>query len=229
MAWPAQFRPGPPPALSGPIYARDLSEIATVGRETSSARTAAQAQTARFWVATAPQLWNQIVQQLVAAHGLEVTTAARAFALLNLAGADAFIASWDAKFTYRQWRPITGIREAATASNPATFADPEWTPLLETPPFPDYPAAHMVYAGAAEEVLSSLFGTTPGGFEISSPTAGALPHHYSSIRAVADEVVQARVWGGVHWRTSCTAGRIMGQRIGRYAVGIFRTHAPDGA
>ena len=127
MASPAQFRPGPPPPLTSSIYARDLSEIAALGRDTSSARTPEQAQTARFWVATAPQLWNQVVQQLTSARGMEVTTAARAFALLNLAGADTFIASWDAKFAYRQWRPITGIREAGTDGNPATIADPTWT------------------------------------------------------------------------------------------------------
>ena len=130
----SRFRPPPPPALTGGRYASDFQEVKAVGEAASTTRTPHQTETARFWNATGAKLWNQAAQQLVLAHGHEPTRAARAFALLNLAGADAVIATWDAKFTYHQWRPVTAIRAAADDGNPATDPDPDWTPLLTTPP-----------------------------------------------------------------------------------------------
>jgi hypothetical protein len=138
----SQLRPEPPPALTSPRYTRDFNEIKEIGSATSSARTQAETDLARFWVSTAPQIWNPVAPQVAIAHSLTISQNARAFAFLNLAGADAFIASWDAKFTYNQWRPVTAIREADIDGNPETIADPNWTPLLVTPPFPDYIAGH---------------------------------------------------------------------------------------
>jgi hypothetical protein len=214
----AQFRPAPPPALGGEVYMRDFAEIARVGAAASAARTAAQTETARFWMATAPQLWNQVVRRLTVARGLDAPTAARAYLLLNLAGADAMVAAWDAKYAYGQWRPVTAIRFAGDDGSPATLADSAWTPLLPTPPFPDYPAGHTSYAGAAEVVLSAALGESPGELSITSATAAGATHHYRSFHEIADEVVDARVWAGVHWRTSSTAGRELGRRIGELAV-----------
>ena len=208
----SQLRPGPPPALTSAAYARDLDEIRQVGAATSTTRTPEQTDLARFWVSTAPQIWNQAAQQLAIAHGLGVRQAARVFALLNAAGADAFIAAWDAKFTYGQWRPVTAIQATA---------DPAWTPLLVTPPFPDYPAGHTTYAGAAETVLTGLLGARPGPFTLRSATAPGVELAYTSFSDVAAGVVDARVWGGIHWRTSAEAGRALGRRIGRYGL----THA----
>jgi len=204
---PGQFRPGPPPALDSPRYARDVAEVAVVGSSTSAVRTQDQTDTARFWVATAPQLWNQAVQQMVERRRLDVVESARAFALLGFAGADAFITAWHWKFTYTQWRPVTAIRTT----------DPSWTPLLVTPAFPDYPAAHAVYGGAAETVLTTLFGERPGPFHLTSATAPGVTHVYGDFHAVAREVADARVWGGVHWRSSVEAGRDLGRDVGRYA------------
>ena len=178
-----------------------------VGSETSTIRTADQTTTARFWVATGPQLWNQPARQLAAAGHLTVTETARLFAHLSFAEADAAIAAWDAKFTFGQWRPVTGIREAAADGNRATAPDPEWTPLLPTPPFPDYVCGHSSLAGAAQAVLESYFGRRPGGtLRLTSAATPGVTHEFSTFRAIADEVVDARVWAGVHWRTSCTAG-----------------------
>ena len=202
------LRPPPPPALTSHRYARDLREIATVGAGDSADRTPDQTAAARFWVATAPQLWNQAVQQIVVRRRMSGTRAAHAFALLNLAGADAFIAAWDAKFAYLQWRPVTAIRATS---------DPDWTQLLVTPPFPDYPAAHTTFAGAAETVLTALLGDAPEALTLTSPIAPA-QRGYAGFREIADEVENARVWGGVHWRSSNEVGRDLGRRIGCVAL-----------
>jgi len=214
----SQFRPGPPPALTSAAYRRDFDEIKAIGSATSTTRTPRQTDIARFWVATAPQVWNQAAQQLTLQRGLGVTPAARLFALLNAAGADAFIAAWDAKFTYGEWRPVTAIRAADTDGNADTAPDPAWAPLLVTPPFPDYPAGHTTYAGAAETVLTSVFGDHPGAFTLRSATAPGVELTYTSFAAVAADVVDARVWGGIHWRTSSEMGRSLGQKVGGYAV-----------
>ena len=148
--------------------------------------------------------------------------------LLHLAMADAFIAGWDAKYTYSQWRPVTGIPAADGDGNPRTPSTPGWTPLLVTPPFPDYPAGHAICAGAAELVLARLFGPNPGiSLELTSATAPGVVVHASTVGAIARGVLDARVWGGVHWRTSCDAGSRMGRRIGR--LGAQRFLRPVGA
>src|SRR5262249_7805868 len=158
---PAQFRPGPPPSLGSRQYAADLQEIHEVGSANSAVRTPQQTALARLWVATAPQVWNPVARQLLAARSPGRARTARALAPPDLALADAFIATWDAKYTYGQWRPITAIRAANTDGNPRTPADPDWTPLIATPPFPDYPAGHSACAGAAEAVLERLLGRNP--------------------------------------------------------------------
>ena len=189
-----------------------------VGSAAGTTRTAEQTNLARFWVSTAPQIWNQAAQQLTASHELGAWRVARLFALLNAAGADAFIASWDAKFTYRQWRPVTAIRAADADGNARTAADPTWAPLLATPPFPDYPAGHTTYAGAAETILSSELGPRPGPFTLRSATAPGVELVYTSFAAVASDVVNARVWGGIHWRTSAQTGRTLGRRIAQFGL-----------
>jgi hypothetical protein len=214
----SQFRPGPPPALTSRAYARDFNELVSAGSAASAARTPGQTETARFWVPTGTQQWNQLVQQLATAKRLPADRAARAFALLNMAGSDAFVASWDAKYRYSQWRPVTAIRSADADGNPATTADPAWTPLLPTPPFPDYIAGHTTFAGAAEVVLTAIFGPAPGTLTLTSAVVPGVVHSYTSFRQVAAEVVDARVWAGIHWRTSATAGCHVGDEVGSYAL-----------
>ena len=218
----SQFRPGPPPALHGKRYARDFEEIKEIGPSTSGTRRPEQTDLARFWIATAAQNWNPVARQVSIAQGRTLLQNARAFALLNLAGADAFIAAWDAKFAYNQWRPVTAIRAADTDGNASTAADPAWTPLLATPPFPDYIAGHTTYAGAAQAVLEGVFGEDPGVvITLTSPTAPGVVETYTTFRDIADGVVNARVWGGIHWRTSSVQGRVVGEELGRYVVGHF--------
>jgi hypothetical protein len=214
-----QFRPAAPPPLSSARYLIDFEEIKAIGSAGSATRTAAQSDLARFWIATGPQNWNPAARQVAATRRIGLLQNARLFALLNLAGADAFISAWDAKFAYHQWRPVTAIRVAETDGNPGTGADPSWTPLLVTPPFPDYPAGHTTYAGAAERVLEDAFGVRPGvTLALTSPTAPGLVESYVTFRDIARGVVDARVWGGIHWRTSSEVGLHVGEKIGRYVV-----------
>jgi len=226
----SQFRPGPPPTLTSPRYTRDFNEIKEVGSLTSTTRTQDQTNLARFWVSTAPQNWNPAVRQLASARGLSLSQNARAFALVNLAGADAFIAAWDAKFAYNQWRPVTAIRAADSDGNPDTLADPAWTPLLVTPPFPDYIAGHTTYAGAAKQVLEHIFGRNPGvAMTLTSATAPGVVETYTTFEDIADGVVDARVWGGIHWRTSSVRGEQVGEQIGTFAACRFLIPTrPDG-
>ena len=212
----SQFRPGPPPARDGGTYARDYEEIKGVGSDASPTRTQAETDLARFWIATAAQNWNPVARLVAAAQRQTLSQNARAFALLNLAGADAFIAAWDAKFAYAQWRPVTAIRAAGRVGSPGS-ADPTWTPLLVTPPFPDYIAGHTAYAGAAEEALNHVFGRHPGvALTLTSATAPGVALTYGTFDEIADGVVEARILGGIHWRTSSERGRIVGERVGRY-------------
>jgi len=222
LGTPSQFRPGPPPALGSRQYATDFLEVRELGSASSTRRTADQTALARLWVSTAPQVWNGVARQLVIARGFGPARTARVLALLHLALADAFIAGWDAKYVYSQWRPVTAIRAADGDGNPHTAIDPTWAPLLVTPPFPDYPAGHAVCAGAAELVLARLFGPKPGvPLELTSATAPGVVVHAGTVGEIARGVLDARVWGGVHWRTSCEEGWRMGRRIGRLAVRSF--------
>jgi hypothetical protein len=217
----SQFRPPPPPAPGSDPAVRDYLEVQSIGALHSATRTAFQTETALFWVATAPQNWNQVVRELTTTRGMNAAKAARAYMILNMAGADAVIAAWDAKFAYSQWRPLTAIRSALDDGSSATVPDPDWTPLVTTPRFPDYICGHSAYAGAAERVLTGLFGEQPGTLSITSATAGGATHTYQSFRAIGDEVTDARVWAGIHWRTSCVVGRAVGQQVGDAALARF--------
>lgn len=218
----SQFRPGPPPALTSPRYTRDFNEVKEIGSATSNTRTQEQTNLARFWVSTSSQNWNPVARQVASALGLSLSQNARAFALLNLAGADALIAAWDAKFVHNQWRPVTAIRSPASNANPDTVADPAWMPLLVTPPFPDYIAGHPTYAGAAKQVLEHVFGRNPGVvMTLTSAAAPGVVETYTTFEDIADGVVDARVWGGIHWRTSCERGERVGERIGTFAACHF--------
>jgi hypothetical protein len=208
--------------LTSRQYTLDFNEMKEIGSATSSTRTQVQTDLARFWISTAPHIWNPAARQVALAKGQTLSQNARLFALLNMAGADAFIASWDAKFTYNQWRPVTAIREAGSAGNPDTTPDSGWTPLLITPPFPDYIAGHTTYGGAAEEVLEHVFGERPGVvMKLTSATAPSVVESYATFDEIAEGVVEARVLGGIHWRTSSVRGRRVGQQVGAFAVRHF--------
>jgi hypothetical protein len=178
-------------------------EIKEIGSSSSNSRTQEQTDLARFWIATGPQNWNPVARQAAAARALTLSETARMLALLNLAGADAFIAAWDAKYTYNQWRPVTAIRAADNDGNPDTVEDASWMPLLVTPPFPDYIALHTTYAGAAQKVLEHVFGVHPRiVFALTSATAPG------ASRPTRPSEPSPTAW----WMRACGAVSIGGRR-----------------
>ena len=215
----ARFRPGPPPPLKSEQWTRDFQEIRNIGGRQSTQRTEAQTETARFWTITGPASWNPIVRSFASAKTMSPVERARLFALTNMAASDAFIAVFDAKYAYHFWRPITAIRRADIDGNDATEADRSWLPLIETPMHPEYPCAHCISSAAVGAVLEAQFGE--GEVAPVAMTSAAVPgvtHRWTKISDYVNEVSNARIWGGVHYRSSTQVGRAMGTRIGQLAV-----------
>ncbi len=172
LANPSQFRATPPPGLSSSGWAEEFNETKAYGSATSAVRTAQQTAVALFWNAQAVNQYNQAFQDVAAARGMDAVDTARVLAMGNVVGADAGIACWDSKYHYRFWRPIMAIRNAGIDGNPATVADPAWTPLLTTPNHPEYPAAHGCLTGSEAEVLATVTGPDRSGFMIRGPPTG---------------------------------------------------------
>jgi hypothetical protein len=215
-----QFRPSGPPSLTSRQYARDLNEVARLGRADSAVRTPEQTDTALFWTDNDIAQWNRGMLRLAGREGLDAVHTARMLALAHLAGGDAMIACFDAKYHYRFWRPIHAITRADTDGNPATAPDSTWTPLRTTPPFPEYPSAHACHSGALATVLAALFGSGRVDFTLDSLVTGQT-RSYPRFADVPRDVNDARVWAGFHFRTSDVAGSILGRRVG----GFVLTHA----
>jgi hypothetical protein len=213
---PDQFRPLGPPALASDRYLMEFNETKKMGSATSTFRTADETDFCRFWAVTSgTHAWNLVAMDLSTDRGFELSENARLMATLNLAIADALIACWDAKYHFEFWRPVTAIRLADTDGNPATIEDPAWTPLITTPAFPEYTAGHSSLAGAAATVLVAYFGDeTP--FVVESP-AGAI-RYYPSFSTAVDEIADARVFGGIHFRAACEAGAALGSEAADYIL-----------
>ncbi|MCT9080927.1 vanadium-dependent haloperoxidase [Streptomyces fulvoviolaceus] len=216
---PDQFLPGAPPTLTSKAYTREFAEVKAVGARTGSTRTAQQTETARFFSDALPLQVQAANRGYVQRHGLGIVDAARLFAATGTAMADATITGWNAKFTYAQWRPITAIQLADTDGNPATAADPSWLPLLDTPPYPDWVSGHNVNDGAVMSVLNRLTGGDID-FRISSAVTGT-SRTYTSAADYNRDVIDARVWGGLHFRSSDVVANRTGGRIGSYALAHY--------
>jgi hypothetical protein len=216
---PSQFRLPPPNAVASPEYAADYNEIKSMGVYSGSPRTDDQSEMVLFWAGNAPVTWNQVASDLSASRGLSLTQNAHLFALLNLAIADAGIACWDSKYRYVYWRPITAIRLGDTDGNASTDPDPGWIPWLDalpsgTPPHPEYPSGHSTVSGAAAYVLSAAFGENTAISVTSDIRPGT--RSFSSFSAAVAEIADARVFGGIHFRTSCVRGNALGQTVAAY-------------
>jgi membrane-associated phospholipid phosphatase len=217
---PSQFRLPPPNALTSPEYAADYNEIKTMGVYSGSSRTDDQSELVLFWASNTPVAWNRVALDLAASHGLSLTENAHLFALLNVTMADAAIACWDSKYRYVFWRPITAIRLADTDGNASTDPDTGWTPWLDalppgTPPHPEYPSGHSTVSGSAASILAAAFGeNTPITF-ISEILPGST-RSFPSFSAATAEIADARVFGGIHFRTSCVRGNALGQTVAAY-------------
>lgn len=230
----AQFRPGPPYAVTQKRYTADFNEVKRLGGDditTPSARTAEQTEIALFWVESAPLQWNRIARTVSADTGLDRWENARLFGLLNMALADGYIGSFDTKYhAYNYWRPITAIQTADTDGNPNTSADPTWTPLVPTPPIPDFDSAHAVEGGAAAQVLKRFFGTDHIGFTTCSLTlpagstcddASPVVRSYTSFSQAREENGVSRILVGFHFRKAVDEGIDHGRQIGNRAVDYF--------
>jgi hypothetical protein len=215
----SQFRPGPPPALGSALWARDYNEIKAVGARQGSTRTAEQTAMARFWETTRPTIYYAVVRVVANMPGRDVLQNARLFAVATQAADDALIAVFDGKYTYGFWRPITAIRNGDIDGNDATERDPSWRPFIDTPMHPEYPCAHCIVAAAFGEVLRAEIGTGPvPTLTTTSPTADNVARSWATIDAFVQEVSNARIYDGVHFRNSTEVGAEMGQKIGALAV-----------
>lgn len=202
-----------PPALDSAAYAGDVDEVRQVGSRNSTTRTADQTASAIFWYITTPVPWQAAARAAAKKINLGLVDSARLFALMNMAGADAYIAGWQIKQKTNFWRPITAIREGIR--NP----DPSWEPLLGTPPHPDYPSAHSIYSGATAEVVRRLIGIDQLTFSsvLALPT-GPLVRSWNSLSEAEKDVMGARIWAGIHFRTADEHGIALGHAIAENAV-----------
>jgi hypothetical protein len=212
-----QFHPAPPPPLNTTEWARDYNEVKAVGGRASTVRTPAQTEAANFWSVVGPALYTGATRALMSQPGRSLVQNARLLALVSMVQADALIAVFEAKYSYNLWRPITAIRDGDLDGNDATAPDLGWQPLLDNPMHPEYPCAHCINAGAVGAVLEKEFGAGKvRAFQLTSP-AGQKPHSWERIGDFVDEISNARVWGGVHYRNSTVVGTAMGRKIGELA------------
>jgi membrane-associated phospholipid phosphatase len=217
---PSQFRLPPPNALNTPEYATDYNEIKVMGVYSGSQRTDDQSELVLFWASNTPLSWNRIASDLSASRGFSLMQNAHLFALLNVTMADAGIACWDAKYRYVYWRPITAIRLGDTDGNASTDPDTAWTPWLDalppgTPAHPEYPSGHSTVSGSAASILAAAFGEHTA-FSVTSETLPGTTRSFASFSAATAEIADARVFGGIHFRTSCVRGNALGQTVAAY-------------
>jgi hypothetical protein len=228
MTSPSQFRPGPPPALDGDQWARELAEVKAMGGARSTQRSAEQTEVARFWETSHPMIYHALVRSVADRPGRDLVRNARLFAAFTQAIDDTMIALFDAKYHYAFWRPITAIRNADLDGNDATERDGGWSPLIPTPMHPEYPCAHCGQAGVVHAVLGADLraeaSSAPPVLATSSPSARGAVRRYTSLDALVQEVAAARIHDGVHFRFSTEAGTELGQRVGALAVRRFAGH-----
>jgi len=215
---PEQFLPDPPPPLTSEQYAQDFNEVKLLGSMTSTVRTPEQTETAKFWQDDTPAaIWNRVADDLAQQCDGSMLRNARILALMNIALADATIAIWNAKNTYDTWRPITAIQQAASDGNPDTSPDPNWTPLLVTPAFQEYPAGHPGVSNAAASVLARIYGDDTA-FTASSFGLPGVERSFTSFSSAVAQVEDARVWGGIHFRFATVAAARMGEEVADYVT-----------
>jgi hypothetical protein len=215
----SQFRPDGPPALSSGRYARDYREVQALGSLNSATRTAEQTNIARFWLAPPTPIWNGVARQIIAARGLDVSDSAKVLALMYLASSDGAVACWDAKYTFNFWRPMAAIRSGDRDGNDATVGDGDWQPMVTTPPHPEYLSGHTTNSSAMATILGFLFGDNPGVPIVAiSPTNPGFPRHWTTFSDGVDEVIDARIYAGIHYRTSDEEGARVGRQVARFVI-----------
>jgi hypothetical protein len=215
---PDQFRPGPPPDLSSSEWAEQYNEVLTYGHRDSLVRTPEQTTAARFWTSVPVVQYNTAYQQIASTRGLGALEAARLMAMGNMVSADALIACFDAKYHYLFWRPAFAIPQGDSDGNPNTVGDPTFVPLIGTPPHPEYPSAHGCATSAQAEVFAAFLGTQQIEVDIPSTVPGIATRHYASANQLRNEIIDARIWGGIHYRLSDVTGANMGRKIAHWTL-----------
>jgi hypothetical protein len=223
MKFNEQFRADPPPALTSDEYTQLFNEVKALGGRFNSARTDAQTQLAYFYADNLVGLWFRTLRGIALEQRLGVGDSARLFALASIASADAIITAWSDKRFFNFWRPLTAIREAADDGNPRTAADPSWEPLINTPPYPDHTSGANNLTAAMTRILRRFFGTDKMTFAITSNFALASPNMrtYARFSDVADDMVEARIFEGIHFRSADVAGRKQGTHVANQAFRRF--------
>jgi hypothetical protein len=221
---PFQFAPPPPPALTSLQYTRDFIESKAYGSATSVVRTPDQTATALFFSTNPVVLFNAGMRDQVTLRNLDMVDAARMFAAADMSVADAIITVWRAKYDYGLWRPITAINLADTDGNPLTIADPSWLPLIPTPAYPEYPSGYNSFAATVTGSLEEMFHTQH--LNLTLVSAAGVVRQYDTGAAVRTDVVNARIWQGIHFRSADEASRNLGLRLSDWTVDHY--FQPDG-
>jgi hypothetical protein len=216
-----QFGPPPPPTLTSDLYTRDFNEIKAYGSATSSARTAEQTATALFFSGNSFVQFNAALRDQASMRHLDIAQSARMFAATDMSTADAIITVWHAKYVYGLWRPITAVNLADTDGNPATTADPNWVPLVNTPPYPDYPSGYNSVTATTTGALEQLFHTQQLNLTLISTAVPNVSRHYETGDELRAEVVNARVWLGFHFRFADIASRNLSLQLSDWTVNHY--------
>ena len=212
----SQFRADPPPELTSNAYARDYNEVQAVGEINSTQRPQDRADVARLYAAQPPHYgWNSVLRQIASTRHDDISRTARTAAVMNMSLSDAHITVFESKYFYRTWRPVTAIPRGDEDGNPRTVPT-SFTPYILTPCFPGYPSAHGAGAGAAVAVLERAYGRRRHSITMSHPNAAGIVIHYTNLRDIIDDVSDARVFGGIHFRYDQDASEQQGRDIGRY-------------
>jgi hypothetical protein len=214
-----QFRSAAPPPLHSKKYARDYEEVKRVGAVHSKERPQDRLQIAHFYEATdGERIYYPAARQVLAARPQSLSKNARLFALLAIAMWDSVIACFETKYRFNLWRPVTAIREGATDDNDKTAPDADWRAAVFTPPFPSYPSGHATFGAAARVVLEKELGPHGHSITLTNPAVPEIAFTYTTFRQITDDIDDARVFGGVHFRFDQEAGALMGERVGEYVL-----------
>jgi hypothetical protein len=212
-----QFRSDPPPTLTSNKYRKDYNEVKEVGELNSTARPQDRTDVARYFAAAPPvHVWSQAMSHTSFAQGKSLSENARTFALLAMAISDGSISTFETKYHYVTWRPVTAIRAGDTDGNPKTDPDVAWTSLITAPCFPSYPSAHATASNAGRVIAEKIFGKGGHDITLSHPSIPDVTPHYTKFSQITSDIDDARVYGGIHFRFDQEAGARQGRQVGTY-------------
>ena len=212
---PSDYRSKGPLDLTSRAYAREFEEVKSLGSASSSTRTTQQTYAARYWAENPPATWSRIFRTVSAQEGVSLVDDARLYAMLYMTAADSLISVWVDKAYWPFWRPITAIREADTDGNPLTEKDAGWLPLISTPPYAEHSSGHSGLSGSIVATLQDFFGTDEIGW--TDTNNGGFTRSFTRFSDAIDEIIEARVWSGIHFHTADEQGARIGREVERYA------------